>query len=134
MRVGFIGLGAMGLPMARNLRSAGFDVVVHNRSRGKVDDFVAEGGTAAATAADLAASVDVVCACMAPLVSNSGLTSVPTARTHPNASAMLRTKNTAPILTHRLVEVFGVLKPEPWQSWLAEMLMLLPKARRSLTQ
>ena len=64
MRVGFIGLGAMGLPMARNLRSAGFDVVVHNRSRGKVDDFVTEGGTAAATAAELAASVDVVCACL----------------------------------------------------------------------
>ena len=64
MRVGFIGLGAMGLPMARNLRSAGFDVVVHNRSRGKVDDFVAAGGEAASSPAEMAASVDVVCACL----------------------------------------------------------------------
>ena len=64
MRVGFIGLGAMGLPMARNLRSAGFEVVVHNRSRGKVDDFVAAGGEAASTPAEMAANVDVVCACL----------------------------------------------------------------------
>jgi 3-hydroxyisobutyrate dehydrogenase-like beta-hydroxyacid dehydrogenase len=64
MRVGFIGLGAMGLPMARNLRAAGFDVVVHNRSRGKVNDFVAAGGEAASTPAQVAASVDVVCACL----------------------------------------------------------------------
>ncbi len=64
MRVGFIGLGAMGLPMAVNLRSAGFDVVVHNRSRGKVEDFVAAGGQAADSPADLAARVDVVCACL----------------------------------------------------------------------
>ena len=64
MRVGFIGLGAMGLPMARNLRAAGFDVVVHNRSRGKVNDFVAAGGEAASTPAEVAASVDVVCACL----------------------------------------------------------------------
>ena len=64
MRVGFIGLGAMGLPMAHNLRSAGFDVVVHNRSRAKVDTFVADGGEAADTPANLASKVDVVCACL----------------------------------------------------------------------
>ena len=45
MRIGYIGLGKMGLPMATNLRAAGHDLIVHNRSRGKVDDFVADGGT-----------------------------------------------------------------------------------------
>ena len=61
MRIGYIGLGKMGLPMATNLRAAGHDLIVHNRSRGKVDDFVAEGGTAAATPAEVAAEADVVC-------------------------------------------------------------------------
>ena len=64
MQVGFIGLGAMGLHMARNLRSAGFDVVVHNRSQAKVDAFVAEGGAAASSPADLASQVEVVMACL----------------------------------------------------------------------
>jgi 2-hydroxy-3-oxopropionate reductase len=33
LRVGYIGLGLMGAPIARNLLRAGFRVVVHNRSR-----------------------------------------------------------------------------------------------------
>ena len=61
MKIGYIGLGKMGLPMASNLRDAGHDLVVHNRSRGKVDAFVAEGGTAATSPADVAGQVDVVC-------------------------------------------------------------------------
>ena len=61
MRIGYIGLGKMGMPMAINLRAAGHDLIVHNRSRGKVDDFVADGGTAASSAADVAAQSDVVC-------------------------------------------------------------------------
>ena len=47
-QVGFIGLGIMGRPMARNLVKAGFSLVVHSRSRGPVDELVAEAtGTAA---------------------------------------------------------------------------------------
>jgi 3-hydroxyisobutyrate dehydrogenase len=41
--VGFIGLGIMGKPMARNLLKAGFPLVVHNRTRRKADELVAEG-------------------------------------------------------------------------------------------
>ena len=41
--IGFIGLGIMGKPMARNLIKAGFPVTVHNRSRGKVDELAKEG-------------------------------------------------------------------------------------------
>jgi 2-hydroxy-3-oxopropionate reductase len=40
--VGFIGLGIMGRPMAQNLAKAGFRLVIHNRSRGAVDELVAE--------------------------------------------------------------------------------------------
>ncbi|MEW6323514.1 MAG: NAD(P)-binding domain-containing protein [Acidobacteriota bacterium] len=52
--VGFIGLGLMGKPMARNLLKKGFPLVVHSRSRGPVDTLVAEGATAAASPADVA--------------------------------------------------------------------------------
>jgi len=58
--VAFIGLGIMGLPMAKNLLDAGYDVVGHNRSRGKVDTFVEAGGKGAETAVDAARQADVV--------------------------------------------------------------------------
>ena len=45
--VGFIGLGVMGRPMARNLLSRAFPLVVHSRSQGPVDDLVAAGATRA---------------------------------------------------------------------------------------
>ncbi len=48
-RIGFIGLGTMGKPMARNLLKAGFPLVVHNRSRGAVDELAKEGATTAAS-------------------------------------------------------------------------------------
>lgn len=53
--IGFIGLGLMGRPMAKNLLKAGYPLVVHSRSRGPVDDLVAAGATAATSPADIAA-------------------------------------------------------------------------------
>ena len=50
--VGFIGLGVMGYPMARNLLANGFDVIGYNRSQGKTDRFVGDGGRAATSVAD----------------------------------------------------------------------------------
>jgi 2-hydroxy-3-oxopropionate reductase len=52
--IGFIGLGLMGRPMAKNLLKAGYPVVAHNRSRGAVDDLVSAGATAASSPADVA--------------------------------------------------------------------------------
>jgi 2-hydroxy-3-oxopropionate reductase len=52
--VGFIGLGVMGRPMARNLLKRGFPLVVHSRSRGPVDALAAAGATACASSADVA--------------------------------------------------------------------------------
>ena len=59
-RVGYIGLGLMGKSMARNILKAGFEVVVHNRSRHAVDELVGEGATAAFSPAEVAAAVDIV--------------------------------------------------------------------------
>jgi 2-hydroxy-3-oxopropionate reductase len=58
--IGFIGLGIMGRPMARNLLKAGYSLVVHSRSRGPVDEIVKAGAKAAASAKDVAAQCDVL--------------------------------------------------------------------------
>src|SRR6266568_3862777 len=58
--IGFIGLGVMGKPMAKNLIKAGHRLVVHNRSRPAVDELVAAGTTAGSSAADVARQAAVV--------------------------------------------------------------------------
>lgn len=58
--IGFIGLGIMGKPMARNLMKAGYSLVVHNRSRGPVDELAAEGAIPAHTPKEVADKSDVV--------------------------------------------------------------------------
>ncbi|CAJ1030207.1 NAD binding domain of 6-phosphogluconate dehydrogenase/NAD-binding of NADP-dependent 3-hydroxyisobutyrate dehydrogenase, putative [Leishmania lindenbergi] len=60
MRVGYVGLGLMGKPMAVNILKAGFPVSVWNRTASKCDDLVAAGATVCATPAEVAAGSDVV--------------------------------------------------------------------------
>jgi 3-hydroxyisobutyrate dehydrogenase len=64
MKIGFVGLGAMGLPMTRNLLEAGHEVAVASRSRGPVDTAVALGATDAGTIADVAEGSEVVILCV----------------------------------------------------------------------
>lgn len=59
-KVGFIGLGVMGRPMAHNLLSDGLEVIVHSRSPGPVEELVAAGAGRADTPSELAGGVDVV--------------------------------------------------------------------------
>jgi 3-hydroxyisobutyrate dehydrogenase-like beta-hydroxyacid dehydrogenase len=61
MRVGFIGLGIMGSRMAANLRDAGHDLTVYNRTRATAEAWAAEhGASVAATPAEAGAAADVV--------------------------------------------------------------------------
>lgn len=60
MKVGYIGLGLMGKSIARNIMKAGFPLVVHNRSRGAVDELVAEGAVPAFSPEEVARNVDIV--------------------------------------------------------------------------
>jgi 2-hydroxy-3-oxopropionate reductase len=59
-KIGFIGLGVMGKPMAKHLVAAGHQLTVHNRSRGAVDELAAAGATAAASPADVAKASTIV--------------------------------------------------------------------------
>jgi len=60
MKVGFIGLGGMGSGMAHNLRSAGYDLVVHDLDRERATALEEAGASWAGSVAELAAVVDVV--------------------------------------------------------------------------
>src|ERR1041384_1325143 len=60
LKIGYIGLGLMGKSIARNILKAGFPMVVHNRSRGAVEEIVAEGATAASSPRAVAEQADVV--------------------------------------------------------------------------
>jgi 2-hydroxy-3-oxopropionate reductase len=59
--VGFIGLGIMGRPMAKNLMDAGYELVAHNRSPEKAEELAEEGNaTAAGSPMDVAEVCDIV--------------------------------------------------------------------------
>ncbi len=64
MRIGFVGLGAMGLPMAGHLVAAGHDVAVASRSRGPIDAAVAFGATDGRSPCGVAEASDVVVLCV----------------------------------------------------------------------
>ena len=58
--IGFIGLGFMGKPMARNLHRAGAKMIVHNRSPEPVNELVSEGMASAKNPADVAEQSDII--------------------------------------------------------------------------
>jgi len=59
-RIGFIGLGIMGKPMAKNILKAGFALTVHSRTKAAVDELVAAGAAAAASPRDVGAASEMV--------------------------------------------------------------------------
>lgn len=59
-RIGFIGLGAMGKPMARNLLMAGYPVSVLTRTRARAEDLLADGAAWCDTPKEIAQGSDVV--------------------------------------------------------------------------
>ncbi|WP_051261074.1 NAD(P)-dependent oxidoreductase [Desulfovibrio inopinatus] len=60
LKIGWIGLGKMGVPMSKNLLKAGYEVLVYNRTKSKAKEVVDEGATFVDTLAELGAQCDVV--------------------------------------------------------------------------
>ena len=75
LRVGFIGMGAMGSRMANRLLAAHFDLTVYNRTREHTRPLQQRGAKVAATPKEVAAEVNVVLSCVA----NNGPTRLHTA-------------------------------------------------------
>jgi 3-hydroxyisobutyrate dehydrogenase-like beta-hydroxyacid dehydrogenase len=82
MKVGFIGLGNIGMPMAKVLLAAGFDLTVYNRSRGKVEEMEALGAKGASSVSEIVETTDILLAC---------LPDVPTSKSFWAATASLPT-------------------------------------------
>ncbi len=59
-KIGLIGLGIMGMPMAHNLIKAGYHLTVFNRTAARCDEIVASGAHSVASPAELAAACDVI--------------------------------------------------------------------------
>ena len=64
MRIGFVGLGAMGLPMAGHLVAAGHDVTVASRSRGPIESAVSKGARDGGSPRGVAEASEVVILCV----------------------------------------------------------------------
>jgi len=65
MKIGFLGLGTMGAPMANNLRKSGHTVTVWNRTPAKSEPLVKKGAKPAATPRQAAAGQEVIILCVA---------------------------------------------------------------------
>jgi 3-hydroxyisobutyrate dehydrogenase-like beta-hydroxyacid dehydrogenase len=64
-KLGFIGVGYMGRPIAQRLLEAGFRLSAYDRHRTKAEELVPYGGTVAESVAELSSSCDVVLSCLA---------------------------------------------------------------------
>lgn len=58
--IGFIGLGLMGLPMAKRILNAGFSLYVYNRTAQKADELVSLGAHSCVSPQELASKVDIL--------------------------------------------------------------------------
>ncbi|HVP66565.1 MAG TPA: NAD(P)-dependent oxidoreductase [Anaeromyxobacteraceae bacterium] len=65
MKIGFLGLGTMGAPMANNLRKSGHTVTVWNRTPGRVEPLAKKGVKAAKSPREATSGQDVVLICVA---------------------------------------------------------------------
>ena len=59
-RIGFVGLGMMGLPMAKNLVEAGYTVTVFDLDAGAIEEAQEFGASPASTGAEVAAQSDII--------------------------------------------------------------------------
>ena len=58
--IGFIGLGIMGKPMARNLLKAGYSLTVYNRSAGPMQDLADDGAVKASSGKEVAQNTEII--------------------------------------------------------------------------
>jgi 4-hydroxybutyrate dehydrogenase / sulfolactaldehyde 3-reductase len=64
MKVGYIGLGAMGLPLARRLQKAGYEVNAYDIAAARADEIVALGGRKATSVAEATKGAEIVVTCL----------------------------------------------------------------------
>src|SRR6266403_6275182 len=63
-KLGFVGIGYMGRPIARRLRESGFKVTAYDRDPSKAEELIRYGGTAAQSVSELSSTSNVVLSCL----------------------------------------------------------------------
>src|ERR1700686_5272182 len=63
-RLGFVGIGYMGRPIARRLLESGFKLTAYDRDRSKAEKLIQYGGSVAQSVAELSSSCNVVLSCL----------------------------------------------------------------------
>jgi 3-hydroxyisobutyrate dehydrogenase-like beta-hydroxyacid dehydrogenase len=63
-RLGFVGIGYMGRPIARRLLESGFKLTAYDRDHNKAEELIRYGGTVAQSVSELSSSCDVVLSCL----------------------------------------------------------------------
>jgi 3-hydroxyisobutyrate dehydrogenase len=109
MRIGFIGLGNMGRPMARNLISAGHVLTVHDVHEAAAAEHVALGARWAASAAECASEVDVLITMLPnPRIVEDVLVREGAARALPPGALWIDMSTSTPAAAERVAEVFDI--------------------------
>jgi 3-hydroxyisobutyrate dehydrogenase len=109
MKVAFIGLGTMGIPMALNILNAGFELTVHNRSRDKEEITVKAGALRVGSPREAAAGAEIIITCVsdtpdveAIILGENGV--IHGAR---NGSIVVDMSTISPSATRRIAEKLG---------------------------
>src|ERR1700757_3744418 len=63
-KIGFVGVGYMGRPIARRLLESGFKLTAHDQNRSKAEQLIPYGGKVAQSVSELSSSCDVVLSCL----------------------------------------------------------------------
>ncbi len=63
-RLGFVGIGYMGRPIARRLLESGFKLTAYDRNHSKAEELIQYGGNVAQSVSELSSSCDVVLSCL----------------------------------------------------------------------
>jgi 3-hydroxyisobutyrate dehydrogenase len=110
MKVGVVGLGTMGAPMARHLISAGHEVTVWNRTRHREEPLAALGAARAESAAAAAAGADAVLTCVSddPDLEKVVLGADGVASTLPAGAVLVDCSTASPSLARKLAERLAV--------------------------
>ena len=107
--IGFVGLGIMGLPMAKNLLNAGYSVIGYNRSKPRLKELVKSGGTSAKTAKEVAENAQIVITCLpnSKSVSNTIFQNEGLAEGFHNGSILIDCSTISPKVTVEIAETLN---------------------------
>lgn len=105
-RIGFLGLGIMGAPMARNLQQKGFQVTVWNRTAARAKPLEAFGVKVAATPAEAVSGADAFCTCVADPAALEQVTAAALPAVH-RGQLFVDFSTVSVPLVQRLGETFG---------------------------